>query len=78
MEKKYLFKDCQCRMGTHFAESKKNANNWNIFQESETGLYICLNRFLGVGHKYLERYSKRTDNVVFLHLQRKKKVSPPE
>jgi len=38
-----------------------------------TGLYICMNRWLGVGKDYLERYSKRTDNVVFLHIQRTKK-----
>jgi len=41
--------------------------------ECATGLYVCLNRFLGVGHKYLEKYSKRTDNKVFLHIKRIKK-----
>ena len=32
-----------------------------------------MNRWLGVGKEYLERYSKRTDNVVFLHIKRTKK-----
>ena len=32
-----------------------------------------MNRWLGVGADYLERYSKRTDNVVFLHIKRTKK-----
>ena len=32
-----------------------------------------MNRWLGVGKDYLERYSKRTDNVVFLHIKRTKK-----
>ena len=36
-------------------------------------MYICMNRWLGVGADYLERYSKRTDNVVFLHIKRTKK-----
>ena len=42
--------------------------------ESETGLYVCLNRWIGVGHKYLTKYSNRTDNKVFLHMKRTKKV----
>ena len=33
-----------------------------------------MNRWLGVGKDYLERYSKRTDNVVFLHIKRTKKL----
>jgi len=41
--------------------------------ECATGLYICVNRFLGVGQKYLEKYSKRTDNKIFLHIQRIRK-----
>ena len=32
-----------------------------------------MNRWLGVGKDYLERYSKRTDNVVFLHIKRTRK-----
>ena len=33
-----------------------------------------MNRWLGVGKDYLERYSKRTDNVVFLHIKRTRKT----
>merc|ERR1719447_631271 len=32
-----------------------------------------MNRWLGGGKDYLERYSKRTDNVVFLHIKRTRK-----
>ena len=42
--------------------------------ESETGLYVCLNRWIGVGRKYLEKYSNRTDNKIFLHIKKIKKV----
>ena len=48
-------------------------SSWYLRQESPTGLYICMNRWLGVGKDYLERYSKRTDNVVFLHIKRTRK-----
>eukprot|EP00088_Acartia_fossae_P049859 TRINITY_DN5528_c0_g1_i1.p1 TRINITY_DN5528_c0_g1~~TRINITY_DN5528_c0_g1_i1.p1 ORF type:complete len:817 (-),score=299.72 TRINITY_DN5528_c0_g1_i1:195-2645(-) len=41
--------------------------------ECDTGVYVCLNRFLAIGEKCLEKYSKRTDNVVFLHVKRTKK-----
>jgi len=41
--------------------------------ECPTGLYICLNRFLGVGKQFLAKYSNRTDNKVFLHIKRTKK-----
>ena len=44
-----------------------------LLQESASGLYICLNRWLGVGKDYLQRYSTRTDNVVFLHIKRTRK-----
>lgn len=43
--------------------------------ESETGLYVCLNRWIGVGKKFLNKYSNRTDNKIFLHIKRTKKVS---
>ena len=46
------------------------------FQESETGLYVCLNTFLGFGKKHVERYFKKTGNGVFLHIRRiRKEVS---
>jgi len=41
--------------------------------ECQRGLYVCLNRFLGVGEKCLDKYSKRTDNFVFLHIKRIRK-----
>jgi len=44
--------------------------------ESETGLYVCLNRWIGVGEKYLKRYSDRTDNKIFLHIKKTKKEKP--
>ena len=42
--------------------------------ESETGLYVCLNRWIGIGQKYLNKYSNRTDNKIFLHIKKTKKV----
>jgi len=41
--------------------------------ECSTGLYICLNRWIGVGKRFLQRYSSRTDNKLFLHIKRTKK-----
>lgn len=51
--------------------------------ESETGLYVCMNTFLGFGKKHVERYHKKTGNGVFLHLKRIRKElitdePPPE
>ena len=45
--------------------------------ECDRGLYVCLNRWIGVGHKYLSRYSNRTDNKIFLHIKRTRKVRIP-
>ena len=42
--------------------------------ECERGLYVCLNRWIGVGRKHLTRYSDRTDNKIFLHIKRTRKV----
>ena len=33
-----------------------------------------LSRWLGVGRKYLEKYSNRTDNKVFLRIKKTKKA----
>jgi len=41
--------------------------------ECARGLYVCMNRWLGVGEEHLQRYSRRTDNVVFLHIKRTRK-----
>lgn len=38
--------------------------------ESTTGLYVCLNRWLGVGERFLTKYSNRTDNKVFLYIKK--------
>lgn len=46
--------------------------------ECPTGLYVCLNRWLGVGERFLTRYSNRTDNKVFLHIKRTKKENKEE
>ena len=42
--------------------------------ECERGLYVCLNRWIGVGLKHLTRYLNRTDNKIFLHIKRTRKV----
>lgn len=41
--------------------------------ETETGLYVCLNTFLGFGKKHVEPYFRKTGNGVFLHLRRIRK-----
>lgn len=44
--------------------------------ESETGLYVSLETFLGFGRNYVEQYFQKTGNPVFLHIQREKKPIP--
>lgn len=48
--------------------------------ESETGLYISLKTFVGVGKNFVEMYHKRTDSRAFLNYRvvRKKKVKKEE
>jgi len=46
--------------------------------EGPTGLYVCLNRWLGVGERFLTKYSNRTDNKVFLHIKRTRKEKQEE
>lgn len=41
-----------------------------LFQETETGLYVCLNTFLGYGEDFVGGYHKKTGNSVFLHIRR--------
>ena len=54
----------------------KNVETYYILQETETGLYVCLNTFLGFGKKHVEPYFRKTGNGVFLHLRRiRKEVS---
>lgn len=38
--------------------------------ESEGGLYICMNTFLGFGKQYVERHFNKTGQRVYLHLRR--------
>ena len=40
------------------------------FQESETGLYVCMNTFRGFGKEHVERHFRKTGNAVFLHMRR--------
>ncbi|XP_072175278.1 ubiquitin carboxyl-terminal hydrolase 5-like [Diadema setosum] len=44
--------------------------------EHETGLYVCMNTFLGFGKDYVYRYYENTKNRVFLHLKTIKKKKP--
>ncbi|XP_070390622.1 ubiquitin carboxyl-terminal hydrolase 5 [Dermacentor albipictus] len=41
--------------------------------ESEGGLYVCLNTFLGFSKKFVERRYAKTGNAVYLHLKTVKK-----
>lgn len=41
-----------------------------VMQESEGGLYICMNTFLGFGKQYVERHFNKTGQRVYLHLRR--------
>ncbi|XP_041479987.1 ubiquitin carboxyl-terminal hydrolase 5-like [Lytechinus variegatus] len=44
--------------------------------ESETGLFVCMNTFLGFGKDYVRRHYERTNNPVYLHLKTIKKKKP--
>ncbi|KAF2345945.1 Zinc finger UBP-type, partial [Trinorchestia longiramus] len=46
--------------------------------DSSTGLYVCLNTFLGFGREFVEAYSSKSGNCVFLHRTRTKKEIPSE
>lgn len=39
-------------------------------QESEGGLYVCMNTFLGFGREHVERHYRKTGQSVYMHLQR--------
>lgn len=43
---------------------------YSILQETETGLYVCMSTFLGLGKKYVEWFYNKTGNAVFLHIRR--------
>ncbi|NXI85545.1 UBP13 hydrolase, partial [Rhipidura dahli] len=38
--------------------------------DSEGGLYVCLNTFLGFGREHIERHYRKTGQSVYLHLKR--------
>lgn len=39
-------------------------------QESEGGLYVCMNTFLGFGREHVERHYRKTGQCVYMHLKR--------
>lgn len=41
-------------------------------QETDTGLYVSLSSFLGIGFEHLERYYRKTKHAVFLHIKRER------
>uniref|UniRef100_A0A8D2ZNK0 Ubiquitin carboxyl-terminal hydrolase n=1 Tax=Scophthalmus maximus TaxID=52904 RepID=A0A8D2ZNK0_SCOMX len=46
--------------------------------ESEGGLYVCMNTFLGFGREHVERHYRKTGQSVYMHLKRHvKEVSFP-
>lgn len=48
--------------------------DWNCLsrcvQESEGGLYVCMNTFLGFGREHVERHYRKTGQCVYMHLKR--------
>ncbi|XP_074038591.1 ubiquitin specific protease 5 isoform X1 [Leptinotarsa decemlineata] len=40
--------------------------------ETDTGLYVSLTTFIGLGRNHVERYYRKTGHAVFLHLKREK------
>ncbi|KAG5276377.1 hypothetical protein AALO_G00131190 [Alosa alosa] len=44
--------------------------------ESEGGLYVCLNTFLGFGREHVERHYRKTGQSVYMHLKRTVKEKP--
>lgn len=45
-------------------------------QESEGGLYVCMNTFLGFGREHVERHYRKTGQSVYMHLKRHVKEVP--
>lgn len=46
--------------------------------ETPTGLYVCLQTFLGFGEAYVREYAAKTGNNVFLHIKRNRKLKEGE
>ncbi|XP_063342841.1 ubiquitin carboxyl-terminal hydrolase 5 isoform X2 [Pelmatolapia mariae] len=42
--------------------------------ESEGGLYVCMNSFLGLGSQYVDRHHARTGQKAYLHITRTRKA----
>ena len=55
-------------------------------QQSEGGLYVCMNTFLGLSKEFVEVHARKTGNMIFYHIRsvrkpevpEQKKVEPPE
>lgn len=43
-------------------------------QESEGGLYVCMNSFLGFGSQYVDRHHARTGQRAYFHITRIRKA----
>jgi len=43
-----------------------------MLQDNESGLFICLKTFAGLGRDHVERYYRKTGYSVFLHMLRDK------
>lgn len=48
--------------------------NYVAWQESEEGLFVCLQTFLGFGRDYVVKYSEKTGRKVFVNLKKIGKV----
>ncbi|TRY95158.1 hypothetical protein DNTS_034675 [Danionella cerebrum] len=46
--------------------------------ESEGGLYVCMNSFLGYGSKYVDRHHAKTGQKAYLHITRTRKTQKEE
>lgn len=44
------------------------------FQESEGGLYVCMNSFLGFGSQYVDRHHARAGQRAYFHITRTRKA----
>ncbi len=40
-----------------------------LLQFTETGLYVCLRTFYGLGKEHLERHHRKTGSCVYLHMK---------
>lgn len=51
---------------------KYKYNMFLFWQETETGLYVCLSTFLGLGQDYVETHFRQKGCGLFLHIRREK------